>query len=75
MILNDLWRTTVILEQAASDSGDDFLQYIYGMAVLHLNERRNRIDKRQLVSGSDDIDPRIGKLAKTLLAFSIPKTR
>ena len=36
---NNLRRRTEALHRAAGELGDDFLQYLFGMALLHIDER------------------------------------
>jgi hypothetical protein len=37
--LDSMHRRTVTLEKAAGDLGDDFLQYLYQLARIHIEER------------------------------------
>ena len=39
--LKDMHRTTAILAQAAGDVGDEFLKYLYAMALRHIEEETN----------------------------------
>lgn len=39
--LKDMHRTTAILAQAAGDVGDEFLKYLYVMALMHIEEETN----------------------------------
>lgn len=39
MSVADMHRRTSLLAEAAGSSGDDFLQYLYGLALAHLEEK------------------------------------
>lgn len=68
IITHDLRRATLVLEKAAGDAGDTFLQYLYGIAVLHLEERAGLRQKRQRASPSYEPDSTVRKLAKELIS-------
>lgn len=60
----DMRRATMVLEAAARDIGDEFLQYLYGMVALHLEEQsgnHRRIEPRALN------DPKITMAAKMIV--------
>lgn len=45
----DMHRRTAILAQAAGDAGDEFLKYLYAMALRHIEEETTapRMPNRQ----------------------------
>ncbi len=55
---------TVVLEEAARDIGDGFLQYLYGMAALHLEEQSG---KHQRGDPPALNDPHIAMAAKLIM--------
>ncbi len=57
----DARRITARLEAVAKDDGDDFLQYLYGMAILHIDEKARGLRKPALPVPPD---PNIAKAAK-----------
>ena len=65
LIKHDMRRATVVLETAAHDVGDEFLQYLYGMAALHLEEQSGKHQPNESVVSND---PRISMAAKMILA-------
>ena len=67
IVPHDMCRATAVLERAAADSGDYFLQYLYGVAILHLEEGAGIRHDADREPSSDDVDPDIAKLAKNLL--------
>ena len=63
LLKHDIRRTTVVLETAAHDIGDEFLQYLYGMAVLHLEQQGG---KHQRIEPPLKNDPQIAMAAKMI---------
>jgi hypothetical protein len=64
LIVHDMLRTTAVLEKAASDAGDDFLQYLYAMALLHLEER---LGKRRAPEPFNGKNSSIERLAQMIM--------
>lgn len=62
---HDMRRATIVLETAARDIGDAFLQYLYGMAALHLEEHQG---KRRRINPSASNDPQITMAANLILS-------
>ncbi len=61
---HDMRRATMLLEAAARDIGDEFLQYLYGMAALHLEEQSG---KHRRIEPSALNDPQITVAVKMIV--------
>lgn len=62
---NDIRRRTETLHRTAGEIGDDFLQYLFGMALLYLDSQvRGGLDRR--VEAPAVEVSRIAKAAKLL---------
>lgn len=66
---NSIRRRTEALHRAAGEAGDNFLQYMFGMALLHLDNQAARIhDQGATTPGGDD--PQVAKAAKLIRSAS-----
>jgi hypothetical protein len=61
LIRHDMRRTAEVLEVAASGIGDEFLQYLFGMAILHLDEKAGNGQPVEVLPLND---PQIAMVAK-----------
>ena len=56
LLRRDMRRATVVLETAAHSIGDEFLQYLYEMAALHLEEEIGKRQRRGRPASNDPQD-------------------
>jgi hypothetical protein len=71
----DLRVATEILEKAAGEAGDAFLQYLYRMAILHLEVQAGIRSKKDICGQPREVDPRIGRCAVRLIAITREQRR
>jgi hypothetical protein len=60
----DILRRTETLHRAACATGDDFLQYLFGMVLLYLDTRAEASDRP--VEEPARCDPQVAEAAKML---------
>lgn len=62
LVRMDMRRTVEILDSAARDIGDNFLQYLFGMTIIYLDEKVG--NRQPFDDAQPPTDPQIARAAR-----------